>query len=360
MSINYNNSMTLDYFLTLQQPDYSINLTGNDSKVYQLAVNFYPTIGGAFYFNNFYAGISYEEISPSLIQITEIYSNGSNNGINEGRIPVGALITKINGIQLNLVNTSVKDFVSQNVPVTPGDQIILTDSNNINYTLNTTPIPVISVFIGLTSQDYWLSGGNILGEILGPSFPDFLSTELQWTWLLALSVALFNLLPISVFDGGRVVKELIHLSVGRKYKPNCRKKIHYEYNSKDPKQQLMTHDINKIISAKIVSPYVTEPNTNDNSFSNVPLKDEFPERDLKFRVLDVSNSGYVDTIEIIDKNPPAEKSIIEVDVDYDDDLKLPLKKKIYWTMSLVVIGILAANFIISIVKYGTSLFWLNA
>ena len=170
MSINYNNSMTLDYFLTLQQPDYSINLTGNDSKVYQLAVNFYPTIGGAFYFNNFYAGISYEEISPSLIQITEIYSNGSNNGINKGRIPVGALITKINGIQLNLVNTSVKDFVSQNVPVTPGDQIILTDSNNINYTLNTTPIPVISVFIGLTSQDYWLSGGNILGEILGPTF----------------------------------------------------------------------------------------------------------------------------------------------------------------------------------------------
>ena len=118
-------------------------------------------------------------------------------------------------------------------------------------------------------------------------------------------------MPISVFDGGRVVKELIHLSVGRKYKPNCRKKIHYEYNSKDPKQQLMTHDINKIISAKIVSPYVTEPNTNDNSFSNVPLKDEFPERDLEFRALDVSNSGYVDTIEIIDKILLRKKALLK-------------------------------------------------
>ena len=52
------------------------------------------------------------------------------------------------------------------------------------------------------------------------------------------------------------------------------------------------------------------------------------------------------------------KKFIEVEIEYEQDLKEIPKKRIYRVISSIMGVILIASFIISIIKFGNSLFWL--
>ncbi|MHA1646155.1 MAG: hypothetical protein ACTSVL_01170, partial [Promethearchaeota archaeon] len=54
------------------------------------------------------------------------------------------------------------------------------------------------------------------------------------------------------------------------------------------------------------------------------------------------------------------KTILEVEVDYEFDIKEKTKKLIYRICSWAIVGMLLASFAISIIKFNKTLFWLNS
>ena len=276
--------------------------------------------------------------------------NDSENGINEGLIPEKTIITHINGIALNLSELKIKEFVATYISPQPGDKLILTSVEGNNYTINTDKIPVISVYVGILPKSYWLPK-NWLGELFGSSFPNWLELEVSLTFMISFSVALFNLLPVSVFDGGRLVKELIQIFIGTEYKPETKKKLRYEYNPKDGKiQPLMIHDIKQVIS-------VNEIILNDNS-EKKEQSQNFSLKPIRFIPIDSYKTGIIDSIEIYEEDIPKKKSILEIEFDYDLDVKVIRKKRIISIISWTIGIIILLNFILSLTKLGTGIFWL--
>jgi membrane-associated protease RseP (regulator of RpoE activity) len=359
-AIDYANDITFEQFLTQQVPDYKVNLTSNEGKVYEINVNYAPKVGGAHVFHDVFLGINYQQVDEKTVEITYVYNADTEGGNNQGKIEKGVKIDRVNGFLLDLSSLSFKDFVKAHINPQPGEKITLTDTDGTNYELNCDEIPILPSFLGITSESFWLPS-NWLGFLLGGRFPTYLYIELVFSWLISFSIALFNLLPVSVFDGGRLMKEVIHLGMGTNmYDPKARKKLHYGFDPEENKQHLQTQNIKQIISVKEMIPI--ENPTDQANFTadpeNLDDSGQYQVRPLQFTPLDTANTGYLDTVEIIDAQRPMKNTLIEVEVEYEQDLKEKPKKKLMSTISWSVGLMLLASFIISIAKFGTTFFWL--
>ncbi|WP_457556888.1 site-2 protease family protein [Candidatus Harpocratesius sp.] len=377
--VNYDNNITLNTFLTQFTPDYKLVLTDDRGINITIDVNFAPQLPMAHVLRNVFVGINFTQIDADKIQISQILANNSEGGINEGRIPEGTIITKINGIFINLANQSFRDFIFENINPHPGDHLIFTDETGQNYTINTAAIPVIPVYIGISSRSYGIPK-NWLGRITGPNFPIKYYQFLFYTWMISFSLALFNLLPAGIFDGGRMMKEVVAKIVGERYDTKAIKKLRYEFNPEDRKQHLFTHNIHKILSCRIAPEEQKSTNLIESQTQiqtkiqdqNQPQKEiselmttestqistEIKDRDLKFKAIDTYGNGYIDTIEIVEIKVPSRKTIIEVEVEFEHDEKELVKKRIYRVISWLTGAIIAASLIISLVKFNDTFFWL--
>jgi membrane-associated protease RseP (regulator of RpoE activity) len=360
--INYENNQTFEVFLTQNKPSYKLNITTDEGESYEIYVDFYSYIPGAHLLNDVYLGLNLEKISDYSVNITAVFQNDIESGINEGRIPENTIITKINGIQISLVNKSFKDFFTTNFSPKPGDTLNFTDEYENNYILIVAEKPIVPVFIGIETKSYWVPS-NWLGRLVGGLFPDEINLFFTFTFMISLSLALFNLLPISIFDGGRMVKELIHLAVGtKKINKKAKKNLHYEYDIENSKQHLFTHSINEIIRIRELIPVentLINESESDN-FGELEKRDgkSFKSRDLLYKTHDTSSDGFIDTVEISGEQNIEKQRIIEVEIEYEQDLNEIPKKRIFKVISWVMGIILLASFIISIIKFGNSLFWL--
>ena len=147
-----------------------------------------------------------------------------------------------------------------------------------------------------------------------------------------------------------MMKEIIHLLYGKKYDPHARKKLRYEFDVKSSKQHLFTHHIHKIHSCKALIPIEGEPDPNQEV--------EFQESDLDFHGIDTSTDGYLDTIELENMEILKPKTLIEVDVEYEQDLKEKQKKITFRFISWLTGGIVIASLIISFAKFNKTIFWM--
>lgn len=355
LTFNNDTGNTLEQILIQQKPNYKINLTSDTNEVYEINVNYIPAVPGAHVFHDVYTGLNLSKVDNFSLNVTNVFKNATESGINEGSILEGVIIEKINGISLNLTNYSFKEFVKSFINPKAGDVLIFTDNEGQNYSILTSEIPVIPVFIGLTSETYWIPKNGI-GRLFGGQFPIEFYTFLYYTFLIMFSLAIFNLLPTTIFDGGRLVKEIISLLFGNKnYNLNARKRLHYEFSEKDQKQHLMTQGIHKIIAARELIPVNSEEKS-----KAINLEDEstFELRELEYTPHDTSTDGFIDTIEIKADEALKNKSLIEVEIEYEQDLKEPIKKKVYKSISWAIGLILLASFAISIIKFNNTLFWL--
>jgi len=331
-------------------------------ETYEIYVDFYSNIPGAHLLNDIYLGLNIEKYSVNSVNITEVFKNGTESGINEGKIPESTIITKINGIQISLSNQSFKEFFTKNFSPKPGETLIFTDENENNYTLITSEKPIVPVFIGLQSQSYWIPS-NWLGRLFGGLFPYEINLFIMFTLLISYSLALLNLLPISIFDGGRMIKELLHIAIGTKsIDKKAKKKLLYEYDIENSKQHLFTHSINEVIRVRELIP-MDDAIINENNSANygeIETKNgkSFKGQDLLYKTHDTSNDGFIDTVEINEDQNIEKKRFIEVEIEYEQDLKEIPKKRIYQVISSIMGVFLIASFIISIIKFGNSLFWL--
>ncbi len=360
--IDYQNNQTFEVFLTQNKPSYKLNITSDKGESYEIFVDFYSNIPGAHLLDEIYLGLNIEKKSDNSVNITEVFKNITESGINEENIPKNTIITKINGIQISLTNQSFKEFFATNFSPKPGDTLIFTDENKINYSLVVTEKPVIPVFIGIQTQLYWVPS-NWLGRSIGGLFPYEINLFFIFTFMISFSLALFNLLPISIFDGGRMMKEIINLAIGTKnIDKKAKKKLLYEYDIENSKQHLFTHNINEIIKVKELIPIENTSINENESVNNGEIEKRngkaFKDRDLIYNTHDTSNDGFIDTVEIIYDQIIEKNRIIEVEIEYEQDLKEIPKKRIYRIISSIMGILLLASFIISIIKFGNSLFWL--
>ena len=94
------------------------------------------------------------------------------------------------------------------------------------------------------------------------------------------------------------------------------------------------------------------------SQTNPSDKESHETRNLEYIPHDTSTDGYIDTIEIESEKSPKKGELIEVEIEYEHDLKEPIKKKIYRIISWTIGVLVLASFIISIVKFDNAFFWL--
>ncbi len=193
---------------------------------------------------------------------------------------------------------------------------------------------------------------NQIGKFFGHGWADFIYREIIWLFAISFSITLFNMLPLPIFDGDRVAKELINWGIGEgSFKAKKKKKEKLYFEKAEAKYGLSEYRVNEIDSVKLV--------VNDARMSEI--KDEIILTKDKYELIDDIGDGFKDTLVLKLPEPVdiEENAYIEVSYDHFYDEKLKLKKIILNIIRGVTLTLIAANMIISIIKFGQYFFWLS-
>jgi len=295
----------------------------------------------------YYIGLRYEYTSDGLgLKITKVISL-SEGGNNYGNISAGLTVIKINGIPINVSNGDTLEKVYTS---SFKNDIILNDINfstiSANYSLD---LRIDGVVIGIYSNSYFMYKNDV-AKFFTSFWPEFWLRELIWLFMIAFSITLFNMLPIPIFDGDRMVKELINWGIGENYKSLKKKKEKFYFKKEDKNYELSEYRVEKINSIKIImkdpSKFI-EPST-------IKLSEE------KFEIIDKIGDGFKDTVllNLPEETKLTEDAIIEISYEYYYDEKRKTKSLILNSLRVITIFIILGNFILSFIKFGGLLFWM--
>ena len=191
---------------------------------------------------------------------------------------------------------------------------------------------------------------NDFAKFFTSFWPEFWLKELFWLFLIAFRITLFNMLPLPVFDGDRVVKELINWGIGENYKSIKKKKEKFYFKKTDKNYELSEYRVEKINSINIImkdqSKFI-EPST-------IKLSEE------KFEMIDKIGDGFKDTVllNLPEETKLTEDSIIEISYEYYYDEKRKIKSIILNSLRAITLFIIAGNLILSFIKFGGLIFWI--
>jgi membrane-associated protease RseP (regulator of RpoE activity) len=290
----------------------------------------------------YFIGLLYEYISDTVLQITRIYpeSEGGNNY--DKNLTVGLNITEINGISINLISgdTLEKALTEFNI-----NTINLSTASE-TYILD---VDVTGIKIGIYSSFYFMHK-NDLAKFFTPFWPDFLLREIAWLYIIAFSITLFNMLPLPVFDGDRIVKELINWGIGEEYKTTKQKtdKIQFKKDEKD--LNLSEYRVESVKSVKII----IEDQIRAEEQSEILLAEE------KYTLIDKVGDGFNDAVSLNlpEQTKLEEGSLIEISYEYWYDEKRKIKKNLLNLIRYFTLFIFLGNFILSFIKFGGVFFWI--
>ncbi len=290
----------------------------------------------------YYIGIEYEYISNNELQITKIYSESQDGNNYDKNLPVGQIIDEINGIPIDVEN---------------GDtlELILTTFNlkNINLTMDSNTwildVDTIGVVIGIYSKSYFMHK-NEIAKFFTSFTPEFLYRELFWLFVIAFSITLFNMLPLPVFDGDRIVKELVNWGIGEDYKTLKKKRDTQILKRGERDLELSEYRVEKVDSVK----FILEDQSNVQNQSEILLAKE------KYELIDKIGDGFKDTVSLNlpEQTKLKEGTAVEISYEYWYDEKKRIKRTIINTLRGVTLFIVAGNFILSFIKFGALIFWI--
>ncbi|MHA1150035.1 MAG: site-2 protease family protein [Promethearchaeota archaeon] len=288
-------------------------------------------------------GIVYEYISNSKIEITHIYSKEEKGNNYDKNLEEGLIITKINGTK---VNVEEGDTLEKILTTFGLKNIELISEDGDKYELE---VERDGVRIGILSKTYWMPK-NEVGSLLTGELPTFILIELIWLWVIAFSVTLFNMLPLPIFDGDRIVKELINWGVGEEYNEKRKKKDRFLYKKSETDYGLTEYRVEKVDSVKII----IEDKANPRENSEILLDEKY------YTLKDILGDGFKSTLSfnLPEQSTIKDSSIFEVFYEYWYDSKKPKKKKILNSIRLITLFIVLANFILSFIVLGyITTFW---
>nr|MDO8086513.1 site-2 protease family protein [Candidatus Sigynarchaeum springense] len=298
---------------------------------------------------NFTAVVSLSWGAPTGVYITNVYQ-GTQGGHNQGNLYPGDVLLKINGTALN--NYTFNGSIVENVRValsyylyynvTQGDNLtclILRNNMYQNITVFTGPPPPdfknkSIAFIGIQSEEWW-PPKDWLGSWLGGTAPNTLFLEIFWLFQIAISVTIFNMMPLPIFDGDKCVYEIINHFI----KPRKEKKAITErfVPSKDEK----TCELRKANAEQVLKVFMFPDRDNLNG-SVVELVEH---RD--YQVMDSDEDGKIDhiTFEISERDLDGKQ--VEVEYLAEVDATAGKKRGIMIAIRLIATVIIVANFIVS-------------
>jgi membrane-associated protease RseP (regulator of RpoE activity) len=292
----------------------------------------------------YYIGIQYQYlVNGSGFEITKIISESEDGNNFDKNLTVGLIIEEVNGIPINVSNgdTLEKIFALSFILTT-----INFSQNSLNWTLD---VATIGVIIGVYTNSYFMFKNDV-GKFFTSSFPEFFLRELSWLFLIAFSITLFNMLPLPIFDGDRLVKELINWGIGEDYKSVKTKNETLIFKTGENDYELSEYRVEKINSIKMIiedESKLTQP-------SNIILAEE------NYELFDKIGDGFKDTVslKLPEQSTLSEGTKVEISYDYWYDEKKKVKSIIINVLRAITLFILAGNFIISITKFGGVLFWI--
>ena len=288
-------------------------------------------------------GILYEYISNDKLQITYIFSKEEDGNNYNRHLERNLIITKINGTYINQNKGKTLEKILTKFNLT---KLKLTSESGKNYYLD---LDLDGVFIGIYSKLYWMPKNNI-AKLLGGDAPEFLLREIIWLWIIAFSVTLFNMLPLPIFDGFRVVKELVNWGIGEDYKTKRKKKEKLMFKRKENNYGLSEYRVENVETVKIIM----------GSKSPYTERSEIIVNKNNYELIDKIGDGYKSTISFNfpENTNLKDNSLIEVTYEYWYDEKKKIKKTILYIISLIILIIIAGNFILSYIKLGSVTFWI--
>ena len=295
----------------------------------------------------YYIGLRYEYTSDGLgLKINKVLSL-SEGGNNFGNISEGLTVIKINGIPINVSNGDTLERVYTS---SFQNGMILNNINfstdSANYTLD---LRIDGVIIGIYSNSYFMYKNGI-AKFFTSFWPEFLLRELSWLFLIAFSITLFNMLPLPIFDGDRMVKELINWGIGENYKSLKKKKDKFYFKKEDKNYELSEYRVEKINSIEII---MKDPLRSIEP-STIRLSED------KYQIIDKIGDGFKDTVllNLPEKTELTENSVVEISYEHYYDEKKKIKNLILNTLRFITIFIILGNFILSFIKFGGLIFWM--
>ncbi|MBD3350195.1 MAG: hypothetical protein GF364_01780 [Candidatus Lokiarchaeota archaeon] len=350
---NTTEDKTLGMYLKENAVEGKVNVTLLNDNNISIYIDYWPTEFGAYAFRNFFIGAFFKNDSNGNVFVDRVLSDLTEDGINDDNLFKGDQITHVNGVEVEITaEISFEEFLISIVPeIEEMTQITFTvipknAENPVNRLVNIKPIEKSYVFIGVQSNSYWIPK-NWFSSLLGSGFARWVELELFYFYMVGFSLALFNMVPMILppLDGYLLFKELVSAAIGSKYKNKKRKKIKFAFERNTANYRLMTYNITEIVNLKMELPSGKDPELFDE-----PL----------YRGVDSIEDGYIDTISFdleSTKLPPENTSFI-ADVEYLEDEKAKLKKRITYSVGIMISALIIMNFIFSYVFVGNITFWL--
>jgi len=288
-------------------------------------------------------GILYDYISNDKLKITYIFSKEEDGNNYNRHLERDLIITKINGTYINQEKGRTLEKILTKFNLT---KLKLTSESGKNYYLD---LDLDGVFIGILSRLYWMPVNDV-AKLFGGNFPDFLLREMLWLWLIAFSVTLFNMLPLPIFDGFRITKELVNWGIGEEYKTKRKKKDRFIFKKNENYYGLSEYRVENVESIKVMI----------GSQSSIGGKSEILLGKNNYELIDKIGDGYKSTISFNfpEQTTLAKNSSIEVTYEYWHDEKKKKKKTILYIISLIVLFIVVGNFLLSYIQLGSVTFWI--
>ena len=169
--------------------------------------------------SNFYVGILTLIMIFLLLTPSGVLVNGVESGYPaEGNLFVNDVIVALNGHPIK----DVKDLRSAMSGLRPGDVAVLKvlrggSSVEVRIRLAKSPFDPTKPFIGIRLSTFY--DLKPAPGLLPPTVMVFVSNTLIWVFNLSLTVAMLNMLPTYLLDGGRIFSAVIRrLSKGRPIK----------------------------------------------------------------------------------------------------------------------------------------------
>ncbi len=286
-------------------------------------------------------GITYQYISNSELKITKVYTD-VEGGNNYGNITKGIIINKIDGMPINVSNGDTLEYSLTSFNL----KTINFSSDTQTWTLD---VDVVGVVIGIVTNSYFMHKNDI-AKFFTSFFPEFLLREIAWLFIIAFSITLFNNLPLPIFDGDRMVKELLNWGIGEDYKIIKKKKEKYQFTPDAYEYDLSEYRVENVNSVKIS---IQDPSKIKES-SEILLSED------NYNLIDKFGDGFKETLilDLPEQSKLDKNSIVEISYEYWYDRKRPLKRAIINTLRLFTLIIVAGNLILSIVKFGSLTFWI--
>ncbi len=290
----------------------------------------------------YYLGILYEYISDTELQITRIYSASEGGNNYNKNLAVGLNITEINGVPINRISgeTLEKALTAFNLNTIN----FSTDSETYILDVNTT-----GVKIGIHSFSYFMHKNDV-AKFFTSFWPEFWLREIAWLFIIAFSITLFNMLPLPVFDGDRIVKELLNWGFGEDYKTTRKKTDTVSFKKDEMDLNLSEYRVEKVDHVKILI----------GNQNNIREQSEIILPEDKYTLIDKIGDGFKDTLSLNlpEQTKLEEGSLIEISYEYWYDEKRKIKKTILNLIRYFTLFIIAGNFILSFIKFGGILFWM--